>query len=94
MNVPMTTITIDQNTAVLLRSLQIRAEAQGMTLESLLQKLAASDNGQPEPNSFYETATAEEWVKAFAEWANSHDPSIPALTLQDVSRESLYEDRY
>jgi len=53
--------------------------------------VSAGENGPEQP--FYETATPEEWIKAFREWAESHDPNIPPLSLADVSRESIYEDR-
>jgi hypothetical protein len=43
---------------------------------------------------FYETATPEEWEKAFFKWVESHDPNLPPLSLEDVSRESIYEDRW
>ena len=51
-------------------------------------------NGQVEEKPFYETATADEWVAELRTWAESHDPGIPALSLEDVSRESIYEDRF
>lgn len=41
----------------------------------------------------HETATAEEWIREFTKWADSHDPNTPALPLEAVSRESIYEDR-
>jgi hypothetical protein len=39
---------------------------------------------------FYETAPREEWLKAFNEWVNSHDPNIPVIL--DDSREAIYKD--
>ncbi len=39
---------------------------------------------------FYETATPEEWVKAWHEWTHSHDPN--GAVLLDDSREGIYED--
>jgi hypothetical protein len=41
---------------------------------------------------FYETATPEEWVAAFTNWAESHGSNTPGLTREDVSRERMYED--
>lgn len=49
MNVPMTTIEVNQNTAVILRMLQQKAEAQGTTLEELLKPLAADMTEPEEP---------------------------------------------
>lgn len=39
---------------------------------------------------FYETATPEEWVKAWHEWTHSHD--LNGAVLLDDSREVIYED--
>lgn len=44
MSVQMTTIEVDQNTAVILRLLQQKAEAQGTTLEALLKPLTEEEN--------------------------------------------------
>ena len=44
MGMQMTTIEVDQNTAVILRTLQQKAEAQGTTLEALLKPLAEEEN--------------------------------------------------
>mgnify|MGYP001179531017 CR=1 FL=1 len=49
MNVPMTTIEVNQNTAVILRMLQQKAEAQGITLEELLKPLAEETSEATEP---------------------------------------------
>lgn len=40
---------------------------------------------------FYETATHEEWVKAFREWAESHPRNSPILSDEAVSRRGIYE---
>ena len=47
-------------------------------------------NPAPADRHFYETATAEEWVKAWHEWTHSHNPNMPVLL--DDSREVIYED--
>lgn len=44
----------------------------------------------PGARPFYETATTEEWIAAFDEWVNSHDPNGPVLL--DDRREIIYED--
>lgn len=44
MSTQMTTIEVDQNTAVIIRLLQQKAEAQGTTLEALLKPLAEEEN--------------------------------------------------
>lgn len=35
----------------------------------------------------------EEWVKELYAWAESHDPSLPVLSDEAMSRESIYPDR-
>lgn len=53
--------------------------------------LFSPENGRGEEKPFYETASAEEWIRAFREWAESHDRTVPALGFEDVSRESIYK---
>lgn len=97
----LTTIEVDQSTAALIQALKERAITRGVTVDALLRPLVESEepaeNGataeQIEERPFYETATPEEWSKAFLEWANGLDYDAPGLTLEDVSRESIYEDR-
>ena len=36
--------------------------------------------------------TPEEWVRQFDAWVNSHDPNIPVLSDEAMSRESIYPD--
>lgn len=44
--------------------------------------------------SVYQTATPEEWIKAFEEWAESHrNKNFPQLSDEDISRESIYGER-
>lgn len=88
-----TTVEVDRAAAEILQALQEKAEAQGVTLGALLRSLIENGTSSKEEKPFYETATPEEWAKAFREWANSHDPNIPPLSLADMSRESIYEDR-
>ncbi|WGV24287.1 hypothetical protein [Halotia branconii] len=57
-------------------------------LNTMLEQLVQSSTEPP----FYETATAEEWVTAFREWAASHHHETPPLSDYAVSRSSMYED--
>jgi hypothetical protein len=34
----------------------------------------------------------EEWARQFRIWADSHDPNIPVLSDEAMSRESMYPD--
>jgi len=70
------------------------ANARGLSIDEFLRSILPSDevvNGVERP--LYETATPEELAQAFLAWAYSHDLNSPGLTLDDVSRESIYEGR-
>lgn len=43
-------------------------------------------------SSFYETATTEEWINHFKEWADKHSKDSPVLSDYAVSRESIYNE--
>jgi plasmid stability protein len=52
----------------------------------------ALTTGTSEP--FHETATQEEWERAFDAWVESHrDLRAPVIPLDALRRENLYEDR-
>jgi hypothetical protein len=57
-------------------------------INTLLQQLL----NQQQEHPFYETATTQEWVEAFQEWAASHHHNTSPLSDYAVSRESIYED--
>lgn len=57
-------------------------------IDNLLRQLV----NKQEERHFHETATTEEWVTAFREWAASHRHDAPPLSDYAVSRESMYED--
>jgi hypothetical protein len=81
------TIQVAPQVAAILDTLQKRAEAEGVSIDELLLPLVPF-NGEPEERPFYETATTEEWLKAFNEWVESHDPNTPVIL--DDSREVIY----
>jgi hypothetical protein len=83
--------------------LAARAQAEGLTTEEFvnreLEKLVDGQPAATEPGAnakkerpFYETATPEEWVKAFKDWIN-HFPPHPVLSDEAISRESIYRER-
>jgi hypothetical protein len=47
----------------------------------------------PAKRPFYETATREEWERAFDAWVRSHDPSRPPLPPEAYTREQVYGHR-
>ncbi|MFN2456316.1 MAG: hypothetical protein ABR577_19130 [Pyrinomonadaceae bacterium] len=58
-----------------------------MVLEERL--LSAAQEELP----FWATATKEEWLQAFNAWMDSHDPTLPLLSDEAISRESMYGER-
>lgn len=68
-----------------------QAEAHGVSVEEFLEAVIEKNLNGEEGNSFAETATAEEWMREFQAWADSHDyiTAPPA----DDSRESIYRER-
>lgn len=56
--------------------------------DALLSQLMKSKHEQP----FYKTATAEEWITAFREWAESHRRDTPLLSEYALSRAGIYDD--
>ncbi|MDY7022496.1 MAG: hypothetical protein SWJ54_14270 [Cyanobacteriota bacterium] len=72
---------------------------QSLTTEERLlleEKLKANQNKPSEQSQeppFYETATPEEWAKAFREWAESHPRNSSSLSDEAISRESIYGER-
>jgi hypothetical protein len=83
------TIQVAPQVAAILDTLQKRAEAEGVSLDAILLPLVPL-NGSEVERPFYETATTEEWLKAFNEWVDSHDPDTPVIL--DDSREAIYGD--
>ncbi|HMY72816.1 MAG TPA: hypothetical protein PLQ88_13430 [Blastocatellia bacterium] len=87
MSLPTMTIEVDRNSAQILLALKARAEAEGTSLSEFLRPLAETEvNSIEQP--FYETATPEEWAKAFREWVASHAGRNYGFV--DDSRESIY----
>jgi hypothetical protein len=60
MNTQTITVELQPSTAAILRALQVKAEAQGVTLDSLLLPLAEGLKGKEHDRPFYETASTEE----------------------------------
>ena len=80
--------TIEQIKPETVRMIESKAKLAGLSIDEYLKGLVTNNNGHEAP--FYETATPEELVEEFLDWARSHDPNIPALSLEDISRDSIY----
>jgi hypothetical protein len=65
------------------------ARARGLSLEQWMVEAA---NRQVEPVSIahLQKTNPEEWAREFREWSDSHDPNIPVLSNEAMSRESIY----
>lgn len=80
-------IEIEPETAELLAA---EARARGLSIDDYLRTLLPTTNGGPNETPLYESATREEWVHAFREWAASHPVLAEAA---DDSRDRIYERR-
>jgi hypothetical protein len=72
--------------------LQRAASRQGMDPAEFARRLI-EDHLPEDTKPLYEMLSPEELSKAFLEWANSHDPSLPVPPPEALERDSLYEGR-
>lgn len=79
---------IQQITQSLAQMTNLSEETVKPHLDALLLQLVKYKVERP----FYETATPDEWVKAFREWADSHRRDTPLLDDYAVSRAGIYEE--
>jgi hypothetical protein len=70
---------------------QARAQARGLTLEQWILEVA-DQSVQPVSIAHLQRTNPQEWARQFDAWADSHDPNIPVLSDEAMSRESLYPD--
>lgn len=70
--------------------IELQARLAGLSVDDYLKSLIPNGNGNAVEKPFYETATPEEWVKAFHAWVEGHKVDAPALELEDISRETIY----
>ena len=69
-----------------------KAAEKGLTVEAFIETVIDANVSRQTGKSFAETATPEEWVKAFKDWIN-HFPAHPVLSDEAISRESIYRER-
>ncbi len=70
-------------------NLTARAQAEGLALEQFLRNLLVREAAEPIPN--VPQMTGKEKAAALRAWANSFPPGLPVLSLEDMSREKMYE---
>ena len=69
-------------------------EEKALLHQKLTENEVIKSEVKPKERHFQETATPEEWVKAFREWVESHrGRNYPPLSDEDISRESIYGER-
>jgi hypothetical protein len=52
----------------------------------------AEQSLQPVSIAHLQRTNPQEWARQFRAWADSHDPKIPVLSDEAISRESIYPD--
>jgi hypothetical protein len=73
-------------------ALRARARARGLTVEQWLLEVA-EQYAPSGPIANLQRTDPQEWARQFRAWADSHDPNLPVLSDEAMSRESIYPDR-
>lgn len=71
---------------------QRQAQACGLTVDRWLLELA-EQNAPAYSITGLQKTDPREWARQFRAWADSHNPAIPVLSDEAMSRESIYPDR-
>jgi hypothetical protein len=80
-------------------ALKARAEAQGVSAEDFAVQVLNRELEEPAdakalPSIAYLQKTdPQEWARQFRAWAEGHDPNLPVLSDEAMSRDSIYSDR-
>lgn len=67
-----------------------QAEARGLSLEQWI--LDVADQHVQPVSTHLQTTNPQEWARQFRAWAEGHDPNLPVLSDEAMSRESIYPD--
>ncbi|MGA3043447.1 MAG: hypothetical protein ABSF54_21945 [Bryobacteraceae bacterium] len=70
---------------------QAQARARGLSLEAWMLELA-EQSVQPVSIAHLQRTDPQEWARQFRAWADGHDPKIPVLSDEAMSRESIYPE--
>jgi hypothetical protein len=68
-----------------------QAHARGLSLEQWMLE-AADQHAQPASIAHLQKTNPQEWARQFRAWADGHDPKIPVLSDEAMSRDSIYPD--
>ena len=85
------TVTLDLKPEIEQR-VKAEANAHGLSVEDYILKVLEREAPNSEAN-FAQTASPEEWVKAFHDWVHNTRPAHPPLSDEAISRESIYRER-
>ena len=80
--------TIEQIKPETIALIESQARVAGLSIDEYLGRLVRHEHVAERPAP--KLLSPEERVAAFEAWAKSHDPNIPALSLEDISRETIY----
>ena len=69
-----------------------QAKARGLSIEQWILEAAEQSVQQPVSIAHLQKTNPQEWARQFRAWADSHDPKIPVLSDEAMSRESIYPD--
>ncbi len=68
-----------------------QAQARGLSLEQWMVEVV-DEYVSPLSISHLQKTNPQEWARQFRAWADSHDPDIPILSDEAMSRENIYRD--
>jgi len=68
-----------------------QAQARGLSLEQWMLEIA-DQHSQTASAAHLQKTNPREWARQFRAWADGHDPKLPVLSDDAMSRESLYLD--
>lgn len=68
-----------------------QAQARGLSLEQWMLE-AADQHVQPVSVAQLQNTNPQEWARHFDAWVDSHRSTIPVLSDEAMSRESIYAD--
>ena len=71
-------------------ALKAQAEAQGLTVERWVQRLA-EQHAQLGSIAYLQKENPKEWARQFRAWADGHDSNTQVLSEESMSRESIYD---
>ena len=69
-----------------------QAQARGLTVERWLLEIA-DQNAPVRSIAHLQESNPKEWARQFRMWADGHDPKMPVLSAEGMSRASIYPDR-